>query len=66
MVQRIAPLFQLKIESGQWKIVLNNFPLSIFNLERVGCNFLHHLIFKIQTYLILPAPLTVVEPGFKW
>ena len=66
MVQKITPLFQWKIESGQWKIVLNNFPLSIFNLEKVGCNSLHQLIFKIQTYLILPAPFTVVEPGFKW
>ena len=43
MVQKIAPyLCQWKIESGKWKIVLNNFQLSIFNLEEmVGCNFLH-------------------------
>ena len=33
MVQRIAPLFQWKIESGQWKIVLNNFPLSIIHFQ---------------------------------
>ena len=35
MVQKIAPyLCQWKIESGKWKIVLNNFQLSIFNLEK--------------------------------
>ena len=31
MVQKIAPyLCQWKIESGKWKIVLNNFQLFIF------------------------------------
>ena len=35
MVQKLHPtLFQWKIESGKWKIVLNNFQLSIFNLEK--------------------------------
>ena len=32
MVQKIAPyFFQWKIESGKWKIVLNNFQLSIIH-----------------------------------
>ena len=32
MVQKIAPyIFQWKIESEKWKIVLNNFQLSIFH-----------------------------------
>ena len=35
MVQKLHPtLFQWKIESGKWKIVLNNFQLSILNLEK--------------------------------
>ncbi|MBD9222332.1 hypothetical protein EGQ24_00255 [bacterium] len=34
MVQKIAPYFlQWKIESGKWKIVLNNFQLSIIHFQ---------------------------------